>query len=151
VTEKETGSGEPYSGFAETINLFHAAKAKADKAARYRMTLRLVFGTDLEEVEAASPERLDRLERRMVRRLERERLNGARGHWSYDLNRHIAIKLTLDFVRERMGLQGRDGVSPSGGGPGPSPWRAATGRRRSLAQPSGSRGPGPTSRDRPRA
>lgn len=33
---------------------------------------------------------------RVDRMLERERLKGLRGHWSYDLNRHIALKRLRD-------------------------------------------------------
>ena len=34
--------------------------------------------------------------KRIERLLERERLRGGRRHWSYDLNRHIALKQALD-------------------------------------------------------
>ena len=34
------------------------------------------------------------------RLLERERLKGSRRHWSYDLNRHIALKQARDRLRE---------------------------------------------------
>lgn len=30
------------------------------------------------------------------RKIERERLRGTRGHWSYDINRHIALKQALE-------------------------------------------------------
>ena len=37
--------------------------------------------------------------KRIERLLERERLRGGRRHWSYDLNRHIALKQALDRLR----------------------------------------------------
>ncbi|MCX7304513.1 MAG: cytoplasmic protein [Hyphomicrobiales bacterium] len=36
---------------------------------------------------------------KLERMIERERLRGARRHWSYDLNRHIALKQALDRLR----------------------------------------------------
>ena len=34
----------------------------------------------------------------LERAIERERLRGMRRHWSYDLNRHIALKQALDSL-----------------------------------------------------
>lgn len=42
---------------------------------------------------------------RLKRLLERERLRGIRRHWSYDLNRHIALKQAYD----RLSGQGANG------------------------------------------
>ena len=39
------------------------------------------------------------------RLLERERLKGSRRHWSYDLNRHIALKQARDRLREPAGSE----------------------------------------------
>ena len=37
---------------------------------------------------------------RLNRLLEKERLKGLQGHWSYDLNRHIALKRLRDRMEE---------------------------------------------------
>jgi hypothetical protein len=77
-------------------------EARACTGAR-RIALRLQFGLDLEDLDRLESTALQRLSLRMSRRLERERLKGANGHWSYDLNRHIALKSALDDVRARIG------------------------------------------------
>ena len=40
--------------------------------------------------------------RRLKRLIERERLKGVKGHWSYDLNRHIGLKQALDTLKSSM-------------------------------------------------
>jgi len=37
-----------------------------------------------------------------VRLIERERQKGVIGHWSYDLNRHIALKQALDRLKAAL-------------------------------------------------
>lgn len=64
--------------------------------ARQTAAVFLACGMDLAAaVSAGSDERI-RLRRRLARLIERERLRGSRRHWSYDLNRHIALKQALD-------------------------------------------------------
>jgi hypothetical protein len=46
---------------------------------------------------------------RLGRLLERERLKGVRQHWSYDLNRHIALKQAYDRLLSRD--EGKDAAS----------------------------------------
>lgn len=36
------------------------------------------------------------------RRLKRERNKGAMQHWSYDLNRHLALKSIRDSIRDQI-------------------------------------------------
>lgn len=47
---------------------------------------------------------------RVDRLIERERLKGLAGHWSYDLNRHIALKQAADRLR---GVTGAAALVPS--------------------------------------
>ena len=56
----------------------------------------LVCGFDLDGALQAAPGQQARLVGRLRRAIERERLKGLRRHWSYDLNRHIALKQALD-------------------------------------------------------
>jgi len=67
--------------------------------ARQTAALRLACGIDLAAALAAGPEAKARLALRLERTIERERLRGMRRHWSYDLNRHIALKQALDRLR----------------------------------------------------
>ncbi|MET3662648.1 cytoplasmic protein [Aquamicrobium ahrensii] len=81
------------------------ARHRQEKAteAGQRVALRLLCGLDLEDVMAAGSQEKLRLIERVDRLLERERLRGLRRHWSYDLNRHIALKQARDRLREMKG------------------------------------------------
>ena len=64
------------------------------------VAVRLLCGFDLEDALHAGGEARLKLVERIERLLERERLKGLRRHWSYDLNRHIALKQARDRLRE---------------------------------------------------
>lgn len=140
----------------EEARVAHAAQTAA---------LHLLCGIDLVQALEANPRDLAGIAAKVRRVLERERLKGARRHWSYDLNRHIALKQALDRLRR---LQGEVGTTvapgkqraktpfrlkeleikpPSACVPGPSSWPAENERPRSSAPPSDTTGRGPTSRD----
>lgn len=71
----------------------------AAREARQRAALRLACGIDLEAaLRTGACERRDVI-RRVDRALRRERCNGLTRHWSYDLNRHIALKQALDRLQ----------------------------------------------------
>jgi hypothetical protein len=80
----------------------------ASAEARQRVALQLALGVDLADALAASGEARRSTIRNLRRILERERLKGLRRHWSYDLNRHIALKQALEL------LAGGDRVSQPG-------------------------------------
>ena len=61
--------------------------------------LQIACHFDLAEALSAEPGVRARIVLRLERMIERERLRGARKHWSYDLNRHIALKQALDRLR----------------------------------------------------
>lgn len=65
-----------------------------------RMTaaLQLACGIDLRTVSKDGKTDLAQLSGRIRRALERERLRGLARHWSYDLNRHIALKQALIHI-----------------------------------------------------
>ena len=65
--------------------------------------LRLLCGIDLDEALSACPAGIAKALRRIERLIEREK--GASRHWSYDLNRHIALKQALDRLRQHHGLE----------------------------------------------
>ena len=71
------------------------------RQARARVALQLLCGIDLEQALALEPADRQRVALDLTRRLRRERLKGLNRHWSYDLNRHIALKEALDRIGER--------------------------------------------------
>jgi hypothetical protein len=78
----------------------HRARRREQECqARQQAAFFLMSGVDLDAALAASGEARRRVVARIERLIERERLRGARRHWSYDLNRHIALKQALDRLR----------------------------------------------------
>src|SRR5690554_6462365 len=69
----------------------------------------LTSGIDLTTALAQEGEERKATLLRLGRLLERERLKGVRQHWSYDLNRHIALKQVYDRLLNRD--EGRDAGS----------------------------------------
>lgn len=139
-----------------------------------RAALFLTSGIDLDEALHAPAERRRAIRLRLERLIERERLRGVRRHWSYDLNRHIALKQALLRIVAQEGgkaashgatatvglnrpMQGPGDARPPGNRPeplsdapracgrGPSSSQAASGLRRSSAPPSDRSRRGPTS------
>lgn len=89
--------------FERDARAFGGAKAGEREEARQRVAVRLICGVDLTEVMEAQSDRQAGFVRKLERLIERERLKGAHRHWSYDLNRHIALKQVLDRLRVREG------------------------------------------------
>jgi len=59
----------------------------------------LVSGIDLSAALQTNGEERAAILIRLRRLIERERLKGARRHWSYDLNRHIALKQAFERLK----------------------------------------------------
>lgn len=78
---------------------FQAAKAATVEEARQNAAFFLMCGIDLGEALAAAPSLQEKIVLRVERLIKRERLKGMRRHWSYDLNRHIALKQGLERLR----------------------------------------------------
>ncbi|MBZ9654334.1 cytoplasmic protein [Phyllobacterium lublinensis] len=93
---------------------FLAAKENERNVARQRAALQILCGVDLNAIAMQDEESRAHMCRRLKRLIERERLKGAKGHWSYDLNRHIGLKQTLDSLRspqpEMASVSGGDGI-----------------------------------------
>jgi hypothetical protein len=83
-------------GFREETAAFKARKLAELANARQLAALQLACGIDLGEALDATPEHRQLIALRLQRAIERERLKGVRGHWAYDLNRHIALKQALN-------------------------------------------------------
>jgi hypothetical protein len=90
---------------------FEDEKREWIQEARQLAAVSLLCGADLSAAFAAGPSERAALILRLERIIERERLKGARRHWSYDLNRHIALKQALDRLRDRDGASARNGYT----------------------------------------
>lgn len=90
------------------IEEFRLRAQRETAAAGARAALQLSCGIDLDAALSAGGEERRRLAAEISRRLHRERLKGLNRHWSYDLNRHIALKHALERIRpERHRAQKR--------------------------------------------
>lgn len=96
--------------------LFTARRNLQRDAARQNTAFFIMSGIDLSLALEATGEERKRIILRIQRLLERERLKGMRRHWSYDLNRHIALKEAFD----RLCVAGGGGWPKS---PSPRPKR----------------------------
>lgn len=89
------------AGLDDETRAFSARKRRETEEARQVAAFFLACGVDLADALAAAPQEKDRLRRRLARLVERERLRGLRRHWSYDLNRHIALMQALKRLSAR--------------------------------------------------
>lgn len=85
------------------IGEFKARKACLGADAVQRVALQLLCGLDLTSVFAADDPCRRAALKRIERMVVRERLKGLSRHWSYDLNRHIALKQACDRLRDSLG------------------------------------------------
>ena len=84
--------------FATQARAFKVVKDEAARHARMNAAFFLSVGMDLDAALTQEEPQKEELRRRLWRMIERERLRGAARHWSYDLNRHIALKQALDLL-----------------------------------------------------
>lgn len=56
------------------------------------VALQLSCGIDLQQALNAPDEKRASIAAKLTRLIKRERLKGLNKHWSYDINRHIALK-----------------------------------------------------------
>jgi hypothetical protein len=89
----------------EDIRNFLSARQEFERRSRQIAAFRLATGVDLSTALAAEGEEKAKVIRRLGRLIERERLRGAKRHWSYDINRHIALKQVLDELCGRPARQ----------------------------------------------
>ena len=83
------------AGLDDETRAFSARKRRETDEARQAAAFFLACGVDIADALAAAPPERDHLRMRLARLVERERLRGLRRHWSYDLNRHIALMQAL--------------------------------------------------------
>lgn len=80
---------------------FISVRRENHMQAMQRAALQIIAGIDLDKLMSSTDEVKLQVKGRLNRLIERERLKGLRGHWSYDLNRHIALKQALDRLEGR--------------------------------------------------
>lgn len=85
--------------FSGEIAAFKKDKLTELTDARQRAALQLCCGIELSNALSAEPTPTLALLKRLERAIERERLRGVNRHWSYDLNRHIALKQVRDRLK----------------------------------------------------
>jgi hypothetical protein len=83
----------------QDIHAFRRNKQDEQRIAGQTAALFLTCGVDLADALSAPVTERKRIALKLERLIERERLRGMRRHWSYDLNRHIALKQTLSQLR----------------------------------------------------
>lgn len=76
--------------------IFLTGKLQEQANAIQRASLQIIVGIDIDTLKTASLSEQRSTAQKLKRLIERERIKGLKGHWSYDLNRHIALKQTLD-------------------------------------------------------
>ncbi|NRC54363.1 cytoplasmic protein [Mesorhizobium sediminum] len=85
------------------MHAFQRKKHHEQRVAGQTAALFLTCGVDLADALSAPRVEKKRIALKLERLIERERLRGMRRHWSYDLNRHIALKQTLNRLRHSAG------------------------------------------------
>lgn len=80
----------------EEMAAFIAEKENRAMEARQFAAVQLSCHVDLSGALDSDPGTRARIVLRLKHKIERERLRGASGHWSYDINRHIALKEALE-------------------------------------------------------
>lgn len=94
------------NGLKQEIAAFLKTRQTMALDARQTAAFQIACHFDLREALEADAATRARIALRLERLIERERQRGVRRHWSYDLNRHIALKQALD--RLRLADQGQD-------------------------------------------
>lgn len=108
------GHREPQTALGADAAAFRAHLRARRAEARQRAALLLICGIDLAAALATRGCERTVLCRRLRRHIERERLKGARGLWSYDLDRHIALGEALGRLEREVGRAGA-AQCPNGG------------------------------------
>lgn len=106
------------SGLQREIQAFIDGRKTEAAAARQAAALQIACHVDLSQALSATQAARAGLILRLRRMIERERLRGTRRHWSYDLNRHMALKQALDrlMTLDRPDKTTSEGEPPTGKG-----------------------------------
>ena len=91
------------SGLLDDRRAFLAEKERVAASSLQLAAVQLSCGVDLAALLHAPSEERRQAVRRLERFVERERLKGLSRHWSYDLNRHIALVQALEALGQAAG------------------------------------------------
>lgn len=91
------------NGLLDERRAFLAARDRAAASSLQIAAAQLSCGIDLAALMSSPPAERRQAVRRLERFVERERLKGLSRHWSYDLNRHIALVQALDALDQAAG------------------------------------------------
>jgi hypothetical protein len=89
-------------GLDAEIRDFVEARRREGRESAQRAALQIVCGLDLQATLAGSRDVREKALAKAERMVRRERQRGALRHWSYDLNRHIALKQVCDRLRATL-------------------------------------------------
>lgn len=92
MTDRQSGGIEPPAPTARNAGL-------SDPAVEWRRIARLIPVSE-DEFATSEPEVRRLIAQRLARALRAERKRGRAGHWSYDLNRHLALKQAAARFRD---------------------------------------------------
>ena len=95
------------NGLRQEIAAFLENKQSTASEARQLAALQIACHLDLAEALRAEPAARATVVLKLERMIERERQRGMRKHWSYDLNRHIALKQASDRLKQSNGAPRR--------------------------------------------
>ncbi|GAA0591667.1 cytoplasmic protein [Paenochrobactrum glaciei] len=93
------------STLKQSIVAFQAEKQRLSLHASQRTALQILANIDMDKIILAALTEQESAVKKLRRLIERERLKGTAGHWSYDLNRHIALKQALDRLKHAILVQ----------------------------------------------
>lgn len=80
------------------LTKFLSSRNKAAAEAAQLAALQILCGLDFKKLLNGSAKLKNAALQKISRLIERERLKGLNDHWSYDLNRHIALKQARDTL-----------------------------------------------------
>lgn len=96
--------GTAVQRMTDEIHDFLAARDRRRGDAAQMVALLCACGLDLAALLSGDAGSRATALRQIERQIARERLKGLNGHWSYDLNRHIALKQAAERLRRADGV-----------------------------------------------
>lgn len=87
------------NSFKQSIIQFQADQQRLTMHATQRAALQIIANIDIDKIISAPLAVQKQAIKKLRRLIERERLKGHAKHWSYDLNRHIALKQAFDRLK----------------------------------------------------
>jgi hypothetical protein len=90
----------------DEIRTFRERRRSEAADAAQLAALQIVCGLDLRAILSGDREQRQKALTTIERMVRRERQRGVQRHWSYDLNRHIALKQACERLRATLAREG---------------------------------------------